>query len=320
MLLFYLAAMVIGLGIVGWLFFGSSNTNPKDTKNTDSKDGKDNQPSLLERLGLNDDKPKKENAKSLKNADLPEIKPPMQTLPETPTNTSLDLQENSLPPTIDTELPAQYERLEVLFKEKSEQLEKSEKALANELKTHKEFNKIKDLLEKELKDTKDKNHKTQLELTAFQAEVENYKNRLSQSEGKIKLKEQDIKQKEQQIDELVKKLQTFAAPALPQSASQAPNIPGASSDTKKPVETQESQESAPSNETKLPDPLPQASTVDFQPKEKTPANEEQQTPINPDNTTKSSPKTPQTEEKQEPEKEKTFVQGEPIRQPPRPRE
>ena len=54
------------------------------------------------------------------------------------------------------ELKEKYTNLEKLFDEKSQIAEKSKESLDYELKNRKEFNKVKDLLEKELKDIRDK--------------------------------------------------------------------------------------------------------------------------------------------------------------------
>src|SRR5437867_8312821 len=110
-----------------------------------------------------------------------------------------------------SELQGKYNRLEQLFKEKSSEFDKMWKELENETKNRKEFNKVKDLLEKEIKDLRDKNHKQQLELTASQAETENVKKRSLQLDEKISLRDKEIREKEKQIDELVKRMQTFAA-------------------------------------------------------------------------------------------------------------
>ncbi len=83
------------------------------------------------------------------------------------------------------EWKGKYQRLDRLFNEKSAALEKSEESLQNELNNRKEFNKVKDILEKELKDHKDKASNIQVELTVARAETEGYKKRISQLEEKI---------------------------------------------------------------------------------------------------------------------------------------
>ncbi len=84
------------------------------------------------------------------------------------------------------ELEEKYNRLDALFNEKSDNLEKTEKNLAHEIKTHKEFNKVKDILEKELKETKDRCRNLQIDVTSAQTEADTYLKRVNQLEEKIK--------------------------------------------------------------------------------------------------------------------------------------
>lgn len=84
------------------------------------------------------------------------------------------------------ELEEKYNRLDALFHEKSDNLEKTEKNLAHEIKTHKEFNKVKNILEKELKETKDRCRNLQIDVTSAQTEAGTYLKRVNQLEEKIK--------------------------------------------------------------------------------------------------------------------------------------
>lgn len=90
------------------------------------------------------------------------------------------------------ELNNKQNKLEQLIKEKNEQLEKTQKALDSEINNRKEFNKVKDLLEKELKDTRDKSKVLQKEVGELQQENQNYKQQITQLEEKNK----DLIQKE----------------------------------------------------------------------------------------------------------------------------
>jgi len=83
-----------------------------------------------------------------------------------------------------TELKEKYERLDKLFKEKSSELDNVKQTLESEQKNRKDFNKVKDLLEKELSDTKDRVRKIGLELTNNQAESESLKKQITQLEDK----------------------------------------------------------------------------------------------------------------------------------------
>lgn len=100
-----------------------------------------------------------------------------------------------------SELIEKYQKLDALFQEKSQDLEKSEKALSNEVKHRKDFNKVKDLLEKELKDSKDKCRELEVQLTAAQTEGNSYLKRVNQLEENIKTLEKNILAKEEEIKE-----------------------------------------------------------------------------------------------------------------------
>ena len=145
------------------------------------------------------------------------VKSPTMEIVKTPTPLSAE-DEKKLERELDaslelTELKNKYGRLEKMFQEKSTSLEHSEQALKTEHQTQKEFNKVKDILEKELKDTRDNARKIQVELTATKTESEIYKRRITQLEEKATKLEREITEKEKEVDSLVKKLQTFASPA-----------------------------------------------------------------------------------------------------------
>ena len=59
------------------------------------------------------------------------------------------------------------------------------KKLKNELNNRKEFNKIKDILEKDLREAKDRARNVQLELNAAKTEAEESKKRIDQLEDKV---------------------------------------------------------------------------------------------------------------------------------------
>ncbi|GEM_PF-3273302 len=103
------------------------------------------------------------------------------------------------------ELKEKYEKLDSLFKEKSSELEKIQRSLETELRTRKEFNKVKDILEKELKDVKDRSHNVQIELISAKTETEGCQKRINQLEAKVTKLEKEILRKEQEIENLIKK-------------------------------------------------------------------------------------------------------------------
>lgn len=112
-----------------------------------------------------------------------------------------------------SELKEKYDKLETLFSEKSTEHEKTKQSLNYELENRKEFNKVKDLLEKELRDSKDKTRSAQGELNNVQTENENQKKRSAELEEKSNKLEKDLLQKDDKIDDLVKKMQAFASPS-----------------------------------------------------------------------------------------------------------
>jgi hypothetical protein len=104
------------------------------------------------------------------------------------------------------------ERLEKILKDKNTEFETVQESLNNELKHRKEFNKIKDLLEKELKDAKDNARDYQAQMNLSRTEAEGAHKRINQLEEKATKLEKDILKKEDEIDNLLKRLQTFASP------------------------------------------------------------------------------------------------------------
>jgi len=98
------------------------------------------------------------------------------------------------------ELQERYEKIDALFQEKSESLEKSERNLANEIKNRKEFNKVKDILEKEIRDLKDAHRSAQNSVTSVQTEAQSYQNRIKQLEEKVTNLEKNLLAKEQELE------------------------------------------------------------------------------------------------------------------------
>lgn len=99
------------------------------------------------------------------------------------------------------EIQKKHDKLDTLLSEKTAALEKSEKTLSHELKNSKEFNKVKDVLEKELKDTKDKNKNMQNEMSTVQAEVQTQLNRVNILEKKVTDLDKESLAKEDAIKE-----------------------------------------------------------------------------------------------------------------------
>lgn len=222
MSLFYLllCLMLLGFGSIAFIVILDRKKNsptelPQPTSTTPPTTPKD----ILNRLGL-------EHSDSIKTPakpnPLPELFNKASTTKE-PFSTPILIQ-NSLqnPPKIlppDTkavseislkydelqnehkELQDKLSKLEELFVEKSSTLEKSEKSLTNELKNQKEFNKIKDFLEKELKEAKEKAKGLQGEIAAAQTESSTHLKRITILEEKVKKLEVELLSSEAAIND-----------------------------------------------------------------------------------------------------------------------
>ena len=100
------------------------------------------------------------------------------------------------------ETKERYKKIEMLLKEKSEELEKVKESLASEQRNRKEFNKVKDILEKEIKEIKERTKNLQAEINTSVSEKEALQKRSKQLEDKCTKLEKEIYEKEQKIDEL----------------------------------------------------------------------------------------------------------------------
>jgi len=104
-----------------------------------------------------------------------------------------------------TELKQKYEKLDQILGEKSSELDKTKHSYDSEISHRKDFNKIKDLLEKELKEVKDRVKAVRSELTNTKVENENAQKRIKQLEEKATKLEKEILAKEEENEELRKK-------------------------------------------------------------------------------------------------------------------
>ena len=340
----YILILFAGLGVVAWLFLTEGQQKNSAGEKGDASD-------LLSRLGMSG----------------LEKTPPAAAADENNTALGLSLsdteteelhkqaiaeieQEESVAVIRDPELLEKCDKLEALITEKNQELEKKDKALAAELSAKKEFNKIKDILEKELKETRDRAHKTQLEVKAAQAESEGCKKRIEQLEEKIKNKDDTIKQKEKEAGELAKKLlataQKPAQQATPKPAemppaepAQQPPEPPASTVQPKPPQQPEHEPTAQSEqkegagqipEQKPPQqgqgkehekqPDPQASQATTAPQESAPqqlSGEPSAKEPNAKVPQKPTPQEPSKQDQKPPQATSKFAQGQVIRQPPK---
>src|SRR3989338_5857421 len=119
------------------------------------------------------------------------------------------------------EWKGKYECLDKLFNEKSAALAKSEESLKAELNNRKEFNKIKDILEKDLRESRDKTRSVQTELNIARTEAEGNKKRAAHLEEKITKMEKAILGKDDEIAALNKRLQAVTS-APPVAAAPEP--------------------------------------------------------------------------------------------------
>ena len=117
-----------------------------------------------------------------------------------------------------------YERLDKFFSEKSMALEKCEESLKGELNNRKEFNKVKDILEKELKEAKDKTRGIQAEWNAAKAEAEGHKKRINQLEEKVAKAEKAVLGKDDEIADLNRRLKAASSASAVIVAAPAPDL------------------------------------------------------------------------------------------------
>lgn len=109
-------------------------------------------------------------------------------------------------------LQEKYQKLDALFKEKSAELQKTKESLDNEIKNRKEFENVKELLEKEITDSKDRTRNIQAEGENAAAEIKRYEKRAAQFEEKADKLEKDLIEKDNKINELLNRLEVFTGP------------------------------------------------------------------------------------------------------------
>lgn len=99
-----------------------------------------------------------------------------------------------------SELKEKYVILDKLFKEKQNEFELVQRELKNEIKGRKEFNKIKDLLEKELRDVKDGHNSLRNDIASAETKSMSFQRRIEQLEGRVTSKEKEIAGKEKEVE------------------------------------------------------------------------------------------------------------------------
>ncbi|MCK4882009.1 MAG: hypothetical protein KAS92_03190, partial [Candidatus Omnitrophica bacterium] len=105
------------------------------------------------------------------------------------------------------ELQEKYTDLQKRFDENQAKLERHEKTLTAEIKKRKEFNQVKNQLEKEVRDTKDKFHEIELKRDDAVREMESWKRRADQLEEKVNKRQKEVLEKENEVDKARKEFQ-----------------------------------------------------------------------------------------------------------------
>lgn len=225
-----LAIIFIGLGSVAWLLYTErKNNQPAEEPAPDLP--KETPDQLLSRVGLAEnfaapeDKPQKKNpfsgllSKFTKKEEAPDDsaafdpEPRMRITKDILQTGTSSVRLNPVPESTpepepqpipnsaynEPNLKEKYAKVEAMLTEKTEALEKSEKALAAEIKNKKEFNKVKDLLEKEIKDDKVKYRDLQVQIGTSQMEATSSKNRVNQLEMKVTKLEKTVSDLEHEL-------------------------------------------------------------------------------------------------------------------------
>jgi len=289
---FYIAfiIVIVGLGVVFWLMYREKEDTVKPDL-TPKEPGQD--PSkILSRLGLQAEKPsldltqdegnfftkiltaiglKKKEEEEIIPLSLPPLEKKAGQLnlnpgPGTFSN-PLEHQHKEPAPTRHelNEFKEKYDRLEVILREKNQELEKTHQTLLNELKNQKEYNKVKDILEKEIKDLKDKSRALQIELSDNQTEIGKYKLRINQLEEKVAKGEKIILTHEDALRE--KDLKIASLQQNLQQKTKPVEIPTLEPKAVVPPPTEVIQEIVPPEPAPIPETSPEPLVEDLTPKE-----------------------------------------------------
>ncbi len=109
------------------------------------------------------------------------------------------------------ELENKYESLNQLLKEKSEDLEKAQETLNNELKNREDYQKVKNLLEEELLDVKDRARQIQKEKESLETEFAKTNNILPELEEKANKLEEELLKREEELKISVERYENLQA-------------------------------------------------------------------------------------------------------------
>src|SRR3989339_110988 len=200
MFLFIIIINIIGVGVAAFIVV-SSEKKEKELA-LGSKEPEAVTPlSVLQNVGL-----------SLKGSDqkiLPEEMIPLPPQEDVPQKSIISVEEEEI---LDREievaaelstLKEKHERLERLFNEKQLELEAVDNNLKSEVKNRKEFNRVKDILEKELRDVRDRSHELSNKTKEAEARSENLTRRIEQLEKKLTATEKELLVKEDEVKKLL---------------------------------------------------------------------------------------------------------------------
>lgn len=211
MTFFYILILIMlaGFTAIGWILISEKKKESPAPEPNKPPESKVTPKEMLNRLGLEPaesknplasilPKPATKTPESVNVQQTPGA--PRSAVTATSTESELSLKIDELAAQ-NKDLKDQYAKLETLFAEKSMSLEKSDKALNTELKNQKEYHKVKDLLEKELKDAKDKIKSLQADVSTAQTETQTHVKRVSQLEEKVKKLEMEVLASEAAIND-----------------------------------------------------------------------------------------------------------------------
>lgn len=99
-------------------------------------------------------------------------------------------------------LKAKYKKLDEMFQEKSEELQKADNTLMNEMKNRQDFDKLKELLEGELRDVKGRARELQQSLRDARMETEFQKNQAVELKEQISQLEVNLDKKDDALDKI----------------------------------------------------------------------------------------------------------------------
>ena len=164
----------IGIGVVIWMLKNDKGSTEEIVEKINLKDlEKKNLPDISKKII--------KDKKSFFNLKTAEIK---KEIPQTLTEKKVNVDKRNVL-NEDKNLKIKYERLEKLFKEKSEVLERVQLALDNELKNKKDFDKVKDIIEKDAQEVKARIKESQDELNALKQEKEKKEKEVFMLEEKV---------------------------------------------------------------------------------------------------------------------------------------